>query len=409
MATRVVMPHVAETVVEGTIGKWLKKVGEKVERDEPLAEVVTDKVTVEIPSPAAGVLQKITAPEGAVIPVGGEMAIIEEVGAPARAPAAAPVEAAPEEKAPPKAPEAIPARAPVTAGERERISPAVRRLAQEYGVDVSQVGGTGLGGRVTREDILNYVAKREKAPARPEKEAIPPAKPGEEEIVPVTPIRRAIAERMLRSKQTAPHAWTAIEVDVTPLVKFRESIKEDFRRREGVDLTYLPFFIKAVVNSLKEHPLLNSSWAEDKIVIKKRINIGVAVATDDGLIVPVIHDADEKSITGLAKALNETINRARPGKLTIEDVQGGTFTVNNTGAFGSVMGVPIMVPGQAAILNFEAITKRPVVINDAIAIRSMINICCSFDHRISDGLIVGRFLQSVRSRLEAMGPDTPIN
>lgn len=401
MATKVLMPQLGESVVEGIIGKWLKREGERVERYEPLVEIVTDKVDVEIPSPASGVVRKITAPEGITVVVGEEIAIIEEEV----------------EVAVGKSPSPL---SPSLEGEeleiiRQRATPAVRRLAQEYGLDLSQVKGSGIGGRVTREDVMQFVAEQKKVPAPPpQSPPTPEATPAlggvsaEEEAVPLTPMRRLIAEHMVRSKQTSPHAWAMFEVDVTNLVRWRDSIKEEFRRREGVDLTYLPFVIKAVVEAIKEFPAMNASWGGDKIVLKKRINIGVAVALDEGLIVPVIHDADGKSIAGLTKALADLVLRARSGNLTLKDVQGGTFTINNTGAFGSIISMPIINQPQAAILTTEAITKRPLIIGDAIAIRSVMNMCISFDHRLLDGVVVGRFMQRVKELLEAMGPQTPI-
>lgn len=397
MTVKVVMPQLGESVAEGTIVRWIKKVGERVEKYEPLLEVMTDKVNAEVPAPAAGILREILVPEGETVPVGRELAVIAEAEAKVEAAAPAPVGQGA-------------AQAEVTeAGEglRQRYSPIVRRLAQEYGIDLSQVPGRGLGGRVTKEDVLRYVAERERAaavreapaPTRPE---APPAAPPEEEAVPVSPMRRQIAQHMVRSYQTIPHAWLAMEADVTKLVRFREAIKAEFRRREGVDLTYLPFVVKATVEALKEFPILNAVWAEDKIILKKRINVGIAVALEDGLIVPVIKDADQKSIAGLARAIADLTERARAGRLTLEDVQGGTFTVNNTGALGSVISRPIINEPQVAILTSEAIVRRPVVVDDAIAIRSMMFLCLSFDHRVIDGLTASRFLQAVKRRLEAM-------
>lgn len=399
MAVKVVMPQLGESVAEGTIVRWLKKVGERVEKYEPLLEVMTDKVNAEVPAPAAGVLREILVPEGETVPVGRELAVIAEAG----------VEAMP---VPPAPAQETPAGAEPAELIRQRSSPIVRRLAQEYGVDLSQVKGTGIGGRVTKEDILRYVAEREQAavaaapappPPRPE---APPA--AEEEAIPVSPMRRQIAQHMVRSYQTIPHAWLAMEADVTKLVRLREALKEDFRRREGVDLTYLPFVVKAAVEALKEHPILNSVWAEDKLVLKKRINIGIAVALEDGLIVPVIKDADQKSIAGLARAIADLTERARGGRLTLDDVQGGTFTVNNTGALGSIISRPIINEPQVAILTSEAIVRRPVVVDDAIAIRSVMFLCLSFDHRVIDGLAASRFLQAVKRRLEAFDERTSI-
>ncbi len=392
MTVKVVMPQLGESVAEGTIVRWIKKVGERVEKYEPLLEVMTDKVNAEVPAPAAGILQEILVPEGETVPVGRELAVIAEAEAEVEAAAPAPVGQGA-------------AQAEVTeAGEglRQRHSPIVRRLAQEYGIDLSQVPGTGLGGRVTKEDVLRYVAQRERAAAVGEAPAPPRPEAPEEEAIPVSPMRRQIAQHMVRSYQTIPHAWLAMEADVTKLVRFREAIKAEFRRREGVDLTYLPFVFKATVEALKEFPILNAVWAEDKIILKKRINVGIAVALEDGLIVPVIKDADQKSIAGLARAIADLTERARAGRLTLEDVQGGTFTVNNTGALGSVISRPIINEPQVAILTSEAIVRRPVVVDDAIAIRSMMFLCLSFDHRVIDGLTASRFLQAVKRRLEAI-------
>ncbi|HJX61554.1 MAG TPA: dihydrolipoamide acetyltransferase family protein, partial [Dehalococcoidia bacterium] len=239
------------------------------------------------------------------------------------------------------------------------------------------------------------------APVAPE--AIGPEQ--EVEIVPVTPVRRTIAQRMAQSAFSAPHAWLSLEADVSSLVRLREGMKEEFRRREGVDLTYVPFVIKAATEALREHPILNSAWSEEGIVVKKRIHIGVAAAVEEGLVVPVIRDADQLSIAGLTHAVQKLTDRARAGRLSLDDVQGGTFTVNNTGAFGSQVSMPIINLGQAAIVSMEAIVKKPVVVGDAIAIRHMLNLCLSFDHRVTDGAAAGGFLQTMKKRLEAMGPD----
>lgn len=407
--TTVTMPQLGESVVEGTIGAWLKAVGDRVEKYEPLVEVITDKVNTEIPSPVSGVVKEILVEAGATVKVGTPIAVLsadEEAGG-------AEHSAAPAATAPGPSPDP----AAVTPGlPRGVYSPLVRRLAAEYGIDLRQVKGTGAGGRVTKRDVLAYAAKqggvaavhRAAAPAPAFAPAGAAPAGADEVIIPPDPMRRAIAQRMAQSKQTIPHAWTMIEVDVTRLVALREGMKEEFRRREGVDLTYVPFFIKAVVESLKEFPHLNASWQDDRIVVKKRIHVGVAVGLEDGLVVPVLRDADRLSIAGIARALADLVNRARAGKLTLEDVQGATITVNNTGAFGSVASYPIISPPQAAIITMEAIVRRPAVIGDAIGIRSMMNVCLSFDHRVTDGLYVGRFLQSVRRRLEGFGPDTAL-
>lgn len=395
MATKVVLPQVGETVVEGTIDRWLKQVGERVEKYEPLVEIVTDKVNVELPSPVSGRLLEILVPEGTTVPVGAELAIIEEeaaaVGAPAPAPAPAAAPAA--AKPSPQPAGAFPPRA----------TPRVRRLARERGVDLAQVKGTGPGGRILERDVLAF-AEAEAAPV--------PAAPAaaEEEALPVSAVRRTIAQRMAHSYSTIPHAWLMMEADVTPLVRLRESLRDEFRRQHDAELTYLAFAIKAAAEALRQHLQVNSTWAEERIVVKRRINMGVAIATDYGLMVPVIRDADRKSIAGLALELHELTERARSGKLTLEDVQGGTFTINNTGTFGSIVSKPIINAPQAAILTTEAITKRPVVTSDdAIAARSIMNLCLSFDHRILDGAEAAAFLRAVKERLEAMGPGTAVN
>jgi 2-oxoisovalerate dehydrogenase E2 component (dihydrolipoyl transacylase) len=431
-----VMPQLGESDVEGTVIRWLKQPGELVRADEPLVEVETEKVNVEIPSPFAGTLTEILVPEGQTVPVGTPLAVIGEA-----VPAATP--AAPAQSAG----EAVTAAAPTSGGDGRqpvsaappvrgegRYSPAVLRLAQEHGLDLRAIPGTGLGGRVTRKDVLRFLEQRAAQPAPtptvtptpaapapspppavtptagPQPAAptaVPPAAEDEEVITP-SPTRLTIARNMLRAAQTIPAAWMAVEVDVTRLVRLRGAIREEFRRREGVDLTYLPFVIQATAQALKEHPLLNSQWRDDHIVLKKRINIGVAVATDEGLIVPVIHDADRLSIAGLAHALADLAQRARARRLRLEDVQGGTFTIDNTGVFGSIISRPIINPPQCAILTTEAIVPRPVVVEDAIAIRSLMNLGIAFDHRIVDGSHVGPFMQRIKQSLEAYGPDTPM-
>lgn len=425
MATHILMPQLGESITEGTIGLWLKHEGDRVEQYEALLEILTDKVNIEYPSPVTGVITKIFAKEGDTLPVGAELAIIEEMGVPggeqvaARATdggeakeAAAP--AAPSVTAPPPVTGATERSAVTVPDEvREHLSPAVRKLADEHklsAADLASIQGTGAGGRITKEDVFAFVAGRVPAAPPTVAGAVAPAKavPGDDEVVPLTPMRKTIAERLVLSKNTAPHAWTMIEVDMTRLVAWRQQLKEEFRRREGVDLTYLPFVIKAVVQSLKDVPMLNASWAGDRIIIHKRIHIGIAVGLEEGLVVPVIRDADQKSIAALAKAVSELAHRAKAGKLTLDELQGGTFTVNNTGAFGSVLSAPILNPPEAGILSMEAIIKRPVVIDDAIAIRSMMNVCLSLDHRVVDGVLAGRFLQGVRKRLEGFGSETPL-
>ncbi len=452
MAVTIELPHVGESVVEGTIGKWLKQPGETIRRFDPLVEVITDKVTMEVPSPVSGSLLRILAQEGETIPMGAPLAEIEtdevlpetppppspELVVPPE-PVVLPDAVAPkkggqaeeqvsttgylvknvapvgptgggpaseiaEETAMPAA--AVPA---VAVDEGVRLSPAVRRLVQEHGVDVGRIQGTGMGGRITRDDVQKYLQASQPAavPAAPAAQPQPDPQEDEENL-PLTPVRRMIAEAMVRSVSQIPHAWSTVEVDVTSMVALRTKVRAEFEQREGVDLTYLPFIIKAVVESLKEHPTLNASWGGDKIILKKRVNLGIAVAAPEGLMVPVIHDADRMSIAGLARALQDITQRARQRKLTLVDVRGGTFTLNNTGALGSMVSQPIINHPQAGIMTTEAIQKRAVVRDDAIAIRSMMNLCLSFDHRINDGAESGGFLQAVKARLEAMGPGTPV-
>jgi 2-oxoisovalerate dehydrogenase E2 component (dihydrolipoyl transacylase) len=405
-----VMPLIGESVTEGTVLRWLKAEGDRIARDEPLVEVETEKVDVEIPSPWAGVLQRIVAREGDTVPVGEPLAYIEvEVVVGVKPIAQVPVGASASGGLRPlqEAPAPKPAR-PATGAPAGRYSPAVLSLAREHGIDLSQVKGSGIEGRITRKDVLAFVAAQSAAPAAPPSPAGAPvaARPGE--VLRLTPTRRTIAERMSRSAQTVPHAWMAVEADLTRLARWRQQIKDDFRQREGADLTFLAFAINAVVGALKEHPILNSSWSDDGIVLKPEINIGVAVATEEGLIVPVIHGADGLSIAALAKKLSDLGERARARKLTIQDVQGGTFTIDNTGAFGSIVSVPIINYPQAAILTLEAVVPRPVAVDDAIAVRHLTNLCISFDHRILDGAQVGTFMASVKAKMEAFGPDTEL-
>ncbi|MGG3883711.1 dihydrolipoamide acetyltransferase family protein [Brevibacillus panacihumi] len=442
MATKVLMPQLGESVTEGTISKWLVKVGDTVNKYDPLAEVSTDKVNAEVPSTVAGRVTEIVVAEGETVAIGTLILYIEETGA---AGGGEPAPSAPEQPAAVTQQETSPAPAPTASvegdvkavpsqpaqdGDKPRYSPAVMHLAQQHGIDLSRVTGTGMGGRVTRKDVQAIIDAGGQAPviatatvqtsdtAAPQvtrETAVPTsaaassveAAPGDQ-IIPISSVRRTIANRMVQSKHEAPHAWTMVEVDVTNLVNFRNQAKDEFKRKEGLNLTFLPFFIKAVVESLKEYPMMNSTWAGDKIIVKKNINISIAVATEDALYVPVIKDADQKSILGIAKSVDDLAARTRAGKLTMDDMSGGTFTVNNTGSFGSVQSMPIINSPQAAILSVEAIVKRPVVIDDMIAIRSMVNLCLSLDHRVLDGLICGRFLQSVKQRLESIGPDTKL-
>ena len=445
MPTPVKMPRLGESVAEGTIGAWLKKEGDYVERDESLAEVITDKITAELPSPVAGRLTKILAQVDQTIAVGTDIALIEEeVGVSEEAPApvevpsqaaSSDIDAAPAKSS--KQATAAPAYEAVRSGvagngatqaeeERQRISPLARRLAREHGIDLNEIAGTGLGGRVRKEDILAYVAQRETAPAASTATITPPSAPPaepvapspmpvaatgvDEEIIEPSRMRLAIAEHMVRSKHTSPHATTVVEVDMTKIANWLAVHKEEFKQRNGYGISFVPFVMKAVCEGIRKYPIINSSWTEDnKIVVKKRINLGIAVATDVGLIVPVVHDADQYTLASLAKRVNDLAQRARVNKLTFQDMQGGTFVVNNPGVFGTIISVPIINQPNAGILSMDAVVKRPVVTeDDAIAIRHMMYLCLSFDHRLLDGAGAAGFLQTVRTKLQSYGPEIDV-
>ena len=426
------LPQVGESVTEGTIVQWLKQVGDHVDRYDPLVEVLTDKVSMEVPSPVAGVVTELLAQEGQTVPMGAPIAAIEtEADADAAPPADA--ASAPDAAEPSRSidrtgvllkdvapvgptgagvaaavPQDAAQRQPAESAQtRRRYSPAVRRLADERDIDLSRVRGTGINGRVTRKDVLAYSAAQAEA-AMPMPAPVDTQADADEERLPLTPVRRMIAANMKRSASEIPAAWSITEVDVSGLARRREALKDELQRREGVNLTYLHFVIKAVAEALRENPLLNSSWGDDAIVLKKRVNIGIAVAAPDGLVVPVLRDADALSVAGIAVRASELTARARQGRLGVEDMQSGTFTVNNTGALGSVASQPIINHPQAAILTTEAVVKRPVVVGDAIAIRSMMNICLTFDHRILDGAEASAFSNGVKRRLETIGDETGI-
>ena len=414
------MPQLGESITEGTISKWLKQPGDQVKKYEGLVEIITDKVNAEVPAPLAGILKEIKVKEGATVTVGTEIAIIEEsVGATA-APDPPPSREIRELQSAFNAPEAVaPVPAPAQSGEgRTRLSPAVRALIEEHRIsdaELSRIEGSGIGGRISKKDVEDFVAKRtQPAAANGEQRqtAAPPVAspaPTPGTTVPLSPMRRAIAANMLKSKQTIPHAWTVAEVDMTNVVRFRQKAKEGFKQREGIDLTFVPIIVKAVVEGLKDVPVLNASWGEQGVILHKDINVGVAVSVDDGLIVPVVHQADRMSISGLARVIDDLAKRARAGKLGIPDVQGGTFTVNNPGTFGTILSYSIIAPPQAGILAMDAIVKRPVVVEgDAIAVRSMMNLCLSFDHRVLDGVSAARFLQGVRRWLEGFSEQVPL-
>jgi len=490
----VTMPQLGESVTEGTIAKWLKQPGDSVEKYESIAEVITDKVNAEIPSPVAGVIRELKVEEGATVPVGTEILTIDDGIGSSDAPAPQPVaaasstatSAATEAPAPTSTPEPVAAvtqaAAPPTQGAsdgraaepppdmsagvaaampqapaemysgttasqpsaggveseeemlRRRSTPAVRRLAEEHAVNLQQITGTGMGGRVTKEDVLQYVAQRGSAPAAtpsaaptsaatttapvtpsasaPTRTATPTPSPSlpstamGDAPMGLTPMRRAIAEHMVRSVQTSPHAWTSVEIDMTNVVKYRESIKESFRQREGIDITYLSFFIKAVIDSIREVPQVNAVWSDEQgTILKRDVNVGIPIDIGEGLIVPVIHNADALSVTGIARKVVELADKARAGKLTLPEIQGGTITVNNTGALGTVMTHSIINQPQACLITMESIIKRPVVIDDAIAIRSMMYSVIALDHRILDGGVGARFLRSIKQSLENFDPE----
>ncbi len=430
------MPQLGESVTEGTVEKWLKAEGDMVKRDEPLVEVVTDKVNAEIPSPFEGKLVKISAAEGETVRVGAVIGQIETAGgtaaaaptasakesaapakeaaAPAKAAATPPkqsaaphpeVPAAPAPKEGATAPATVAESTPAPSSEnggtdRARLSPAVRKLAAEHGIDATALRGSGMGGRVTRDDVLAAVEGGGAAAPAPTAPRAAPADGAREEVVKLGSMRRAIAEHMVRSLATSPHAWTLQEVDVTNLVRYREAEKEGFRTRHGASLTYLPFVVQIVCDAIKQFPWLNSTWSDEGVVLKHYINMGIAVSIPDGLIVPVLKDADQQGFTDLVSSINDLVTRARSKQLKPDDVQGGTFTLNNTGATGSVASQPIINQPQAAILTTESIVKRPVVIGDGIAVRDMMNLCLSFDHRIIDGMMAGQFLSTIKKRLE---------
>jgi 2-oxoisovalerate dehydrogenase E2 component (dihydrolipoyl transacylase) len=491
MATTIKMPQLGESVTEGTIERWLVKEGDTVEQYDPLFEVVTDKVNAEVPAEVAGTITKIMVADGETVKVGTPLAEIDADGSgagaeageapPAEAPAEQPAAEAPAEQpvaeqAPAEQP-AAEAPAPTTAPEggqehpqaaetaavgdqgpptdsAVRMTPAVRRLVREHEIDISQLTGSGAGGRVTRDDVLAFIERGKGGEAAPAAEApaaeapaatpataptppppapaapaaaAPAAQPaaahyappapvaapsGADQEVPLSQMRKGIAAKMTRVKQTVPHAYTVVEVDMHNVVRWRETNQAAYKAREGIGISYVAAVIKAVTETLRQHPTINSQFAEDKVILKQAMNIGIAVAVDNGLLVPVIHNADQLSISGVNMRIQDLAARARSNKLKLDEIQGGTFTVNNTGWFGSVSSMPIINTPEVAILSMEAIVKRPVVATvegeDIIAIRPMMNMTCSFDHRVLDGAQVGAFLADVRKRLEEWDPETSI-
>lgn len=379
MPTDIIMPQLGESIAEGTVVKWLIPLGGRVERDQPLLEVETDKVSLEIPSPAAGVLSEVLVKAGETVPVGtllgrieGAVAATEGVINRVAGVVLRPIE-------------------PPGAGE-DHYSPAVRQLAREHGVDLAQVTGSGVGGRVTRKDVLEFVARRKATPA-----AASPVEgegkgegAGAEEILPITPMRKLIAERMVKSRQTSAHVTTFFEAEFSGIAQFRE----------GRTLTYLPFVISATARALRAMPILNATWSEQGIIVKRDIHIGIAVALDEGLLVPVVRDADKKGLLQLGAEIADLAERARTKRLKPEEVQGGTFTITNHGGFGSLFSTPIIHQPQIAILGVGAVEKRAVVVHDAIAIRPMCYLSLSFDHRVIDGATADQFMSTLKQALE---------
>jgi 2-oxoisovalerate dehydrogenase E2 component (dihydrolipoyl transacylase) len=431
--TRVVMPQLGESVHEGTISKWLVKPGDKVVEFEPMVEVDTDKVNAEVPAPVSGILREILAQEGQTVQAGTEIAVVEigggdEVGASPEAPAPAPAvpspkvepQAAPARPAEPVAERPQPARPPAPApapaekppaepgGDAHRYSPAVQMAASELKVDLSRVKGTGMGGRITKKDVQEFAARQQASPA-PGPAPSPTARPGEgDQVVQLTRVRRLIAENMTRSKSTIPHAWQTQEADMSGVVANRSANKGAFQKQEGFSLTYLPYVIAAAVSALREHPEVNATFNETELIVHRDINVGVSVGLEDTLVVPVIRRADGLSIAGIARAINDVATRARSKQLKADDLSGGTFTVNNSGTFGTLFSYSVINPGQAGILTMEAIVERPVAVHGMIGIKPMMYLCFSFDHRVLDGLQAARFLTSCRKWLEAVTADSPV-
>ncbi|MCI0532228.1 MAG: dihydrolipoyllysine-residue succinyltransferase [candidate division Zixibacteria bacterium] len=429
MAIPVVVPHLGESVVEGTIMKWLKKVGDKVEKDDPLVEIATDKINIELPSPDAGIMGKILVKEGSLVPVGEEIAILAEKGesldklkpsgsAPSRA--AEPEKLAPAAKTEPspsstRQPAYAPAPEPPVDG--KNLSPAVRKLVRDNSLDVSRIKGSGADGRITREDVLDFMEQSPSVSTMTTPSAAPAAAPRpapthrvpefassaagpKEEIVPMSQVRKIISEHMTKSKYTAPHVTTWDEIDFTRLIGIREDLKKIVLDKYGVKLTYMPFIAKAAVLALKEYPLINASIEGNNIRLKKYYHIGMAVGRDSGLIVVVIKDCDKKSLLQIASDMTILGEKARADRLTLDEIQGSTFTITNAGGFGALASTPIINYPEVAILGIHMIQKRAVVVKEQIAIRDMMTACMSFDHRLIDGHYAVQYLHRVKNLLE---------
>ncbi|MGA8273779.1 MAG: 2-oxoglutarate dehydrogenase, E2 component, dihydrolipoamide succinyltransferase [Candidatus Sulfotelmatobacter sp.] len=442
MPTDIIMPQMGESIVEGTITKWLKKPGDKVQRDEPLFEISTDKVDAEIPAPASGVLQEIKVSEGATVAVNtivGTISADGEASAPAKQTqaAASPAKSSPEKKEEkinastpaPAPPVSTPVSEP-TEEEEARSSPLVRKIAREHGISLSQISGTGLGGRITKQDILSFIDQQsstssqapiaapnaakstEAAPSAPaSRPATPPAPaPYPGDLVPLTNMRKIIAQRMIESRRTSAHVHCMYEVDFTRIVNLRAKSRNGFEQRHGVRLTFMPFFVRAAIIALQQWPIINASLEADNIRYHRHINVGVAVALDWGLIVPVLKNAGDLNFLGLQRGITDLGERARSKKLKPEDVEGSTFTVTNPGQFGAVFGLPIINQPNSAIMGVGGITKQPLVVtdkegNDSIAIRSVVHLTLGYDHRLIDGAVADQFMALVKKTLETWGEE----
>jgi len=432
--TRVVMPQLGESVHEGTISKWLVKPGDRVVEFEPMLEVDTDKVNAEVPAPVSGILREILAKEGDTVQAGAEIAVVETgdgAQTPSPPPAGRPPSPAPAgegrgEGRPPSPAAAgegrgeglTPSPAPAGEGRGEglrpeephRYSPGVQMAASENKVDLSRVTGTGLGGRVTKKDVQDYAARAKATPAAPAAPApAPPVVAAEgDEVVQLTRVRKLIADNMTRAKQTIPHAWQTQEADMSGVVANRSANKATFQKQEGFSLTYLPYVMTAALSALRENPHVNATFNETELLVHRDINLGISVGMEDTLLVPVVRKADGLSIAGLARAVNDLATRARNKQLKADELAGATFTVNNSGTFGTLFSYSVINPGQAGILTMEAIVERPVAVQGLIGIKPMMYLCFSFDHRVLDGLQAARFLTACRKWLEAVTVDTPI-
>jgi len=420
MPTDIIMPQMGESIIEGTITKWLKKPGDKVQRDEPLFEISTDKVDAEIPAPASGVLHEIKVPEGTTVGINTVVGSIAADGEAASVPAKAPAPAAPapEKKAAlaPAASALAPApAAPVATSDDEdvRSSPLVRKMASDHGINLSQVSGTGLGGRITKQDIQSFIDRGSSAPAAPAPVASRPSAPSAPaspapipgDLVPMAQIRKIIAQRMIESRRTSAHVHCMYEVDFTRIVNLRAKHKAGFEQRHGVRLTFMPFFVRAAIIALQQWPIINASSEGDNIRYHRHINVGIAVALDWGLIVPVLKNAQDLNFLGLQRGITDLGSRARNKKLKPEDVEGSTFTVTNPGQFGAVFGLPIINQPNSAIMGVGGITKQPLVVtdadgNDSIAIRSVVHLTLGYDHRLIDGAVADQFMDLLKKTME---------